>query len=105
MSYSIKQMLQIILEGQDRGIDEICNKYGISRKVYYKFRRELIGTALDLLNRHMETGGQEYHDLYKENELLRRKVQRLTTEKAQWEIKYKWLHWKLDAEQHNIEVR
>lgn len=102
MSFTVKQMLQIVLEGQGKNtaIDEVCRKYGISRQTYYRFRRELIGTALDLLSRHLETGGNECFDVCRENELLRRKIQRLITEKARWEIKYKLLNWQLDAKQN-----
>lgn len=102
LSFTVKQMLQIVLEGQGKNtaIDEVCRKYGISRQTYYRFRRELIGTALDLLSRHLETGGNECFDVCRENELLRRKIQRLITEKARWEIKYKWLNWQLDAKQN-----
>lgn len=98
MSFSIKQMMQIVLEGQDSKstIADVCRKYGINRQTYNKMRRELMGMALDLLNRYLDDGGERaYYDLYRENELLRRKVQRLTAEKARWEIKYKWLNWEL----------
>lgn len=103
MSFNMKQMLQIVLEGQDKKIstDEVCRKYGINRQTYYRLRRELTRTALDLLRRHLENNGENYYQLYRENELLQRKVQRLTREKAQWEFKYKWLYWQLNSESNN----
>jgi len=98
LSLDVKQMVQMVLEGQDKKktIDEICHQYGISRNNYYKLRQEIISMALEFFCRRLENNGDECYYVLKEHRQLQKKAQRLAQEKAKWELKYKWLTWQLE---------
>lgn len=85
-------------------VDEICRKYDINRYTYYKRRKEIIQTALSFLMLHLENYGEEYYNLKKENQSLRRKVRELEKEKAVLESKYNWIYYHLNAEQHDTDI-
>ncbi|MBO8128316.1 MAG: transposase [Peptococcaceae bacterium] len=102
MQFGLEQMLNMVLEGMNSDLttDELCQKYGIKRQTYYKWRKKLIRAGLDLLQAQMtQKQGQADHlllELKDHNKRLQQKINRLEQAKAMWELRYKWLWWRLE---------
>ncbi|MDI6710259.1 MAG: CBS domain-containing protein [Bacillota bacterium] len=98
MRQNAEKMLAILLEHPDGPptAEQVEARYGIKRQTYYHWKRKLTRAGLDLLRRSLEQQDQQA-ELIRQNELLKKKVERLEQMKLGWELRFKWLWWQLEA--------
>jgi len=97
-----EKMLAILLEDPNSlpTAEQVEARYGIKKQTYYHWKRKLTRAGLDLLRRSMQQKDEQV-ELARENELLRKKVERLEQMKLGWELRFKWLWWQLESYRGN----
>lgn len=101
MPEELARKLTVVLAAVRDGLpaEEICRRYGIGRRTYYRWRRELIRTGLVLLAGRVASpseGDPGAGDLERRKAELERRVTELERLKAIWELRYKLLRWRVE---------
>jgi len=80
--------------------EEICRRYGIERRTYYRWRRELTRAGLVWLQRRLApqpAADPVVGDLERQKAELEQRILELERSKIIWELRYKLLRWRLEG--------
>lgn len=102
MHDDLARKLRVVLEAAQEKLpaEEICRRYGIDRRTYYRWRRELIRAGLALLQKRLAPQPEEepvVGDLERRKAELEQRIRELERSKIVWELRYKLLRWRLEG--------
>jgi len=97
----LARKLSVVLAAVRDGLptEEICRRYGIERRTYFRWRRGLTRAGLAWLRKQLATqpdADPVVDDLERQKAELEARVLELERSKIIWELRYKLLRWRLE---------